>query len=66
VSQWTHPICTTDFKKERGEDVRPVRTVIREVKTCCWCGKETASGIYLRADPSELAHHRQHVESEGS
>jgi hypothetical protein len=29
----------------------PPTRVPNDVSTCCWCGKKTVAGIYLRGDP---------------
>jgi len=49
-SKWTHPICKFDFiRLEPGK----VATMVygAGIEICCWCGNETSSGIYYRADP---------------
>jgi hypothetical protein len=52
---WTHGICG-DCWNERNLGVEPVRIkpefAVQE--RCCYCGKETTSGIYIRADPRTL------------
>lgn len=60
-SNWTHPMCDPcwlEYDPARG----PVRLQesVRELETCCWCGRETRSGIYVRHDPAQLGHHQAH------
>ncbi len=50
---WTHPICWVCWVKMnpgRG----PATLTNLGGGTCCFCGNETASGIYVRHDPKEL------------
>lgn len=53
MSKWTHTICDVCW------DVlvpgrRATRMIDVERETCCRCGEETVSGIYMRADPGTL------------
>lgn len=34
----------------------PLREDKRELETCCFCGEETRSGIYVRVDPADVDH----------
>jgi len=48
-------MCNECWLKIRpGEE--PARLMNDEFETCCFCGKEHASGIYIRHDPKELSH----------
>lgn len=53
MSVWTHSICSECFK-ERYPDREPVRVKYTPVEQCCFCGKPTSMGIYIRFDPKEL------------
>lgn len=62
MSQWTHPICD-DCWMEQNPYREPMRLkLVDEVEACCWCGKVTESGIYLRADPTTVPLHEEHEE----
>ena len=52
---WTHRICEECWNK-RNPDREPVKVKSQydELKPCCFCGKETASGIFVRFDPKQL------------
>lgn len=54
-SRWTHPVCWPCWRARNGDDV-PTRLRTPEPELCCWCGQQTDSGIYLRADPNTLDH----------
>jgi hypothetical protein len=47
---------------EQFPDREPVRVTGSALvpERCCYCGERAASGIYLRADPSEPQHHTDH------
>lgn len=52
-SKWTHPMCDQCWGERQPGRV-PHRLVedVREDEVCCFCGKETRSGIYVREDPA--------------
>jgi len=50
MSKWTHAICQ-DCWDEQNPDRQAVRVVLGELERCCYCLEDTASGIYVRADP---------------
>ena len=52
MSRWTHNICT-DCWEETQDVVVPTRVIEADKEICCWCNKETTSGIYLRHDPDD-------------
>lgn len=57
MSKWTHPICEEDFQIETGQyPDTAARVVDPEVEICCFCGRATNSGIYIRQDPNTLVH----------
>ena len=61
-SDWTHAICETCYYAVRPDGV-PVRMVAseRRTETCCACGNDSDSGIYVREEPvlfSFCAHDR--------
>lgn len=51
---WTHSICISCWN-EKNPDRPAVAMVNVEKETCCFCLKETQSGIYIRQDPRELS-----------
>ncbi len=55
-SKWTHTICMPCFMRVTGktEAVTMTWDPTNDIEMCCWCGRETVSGIYLRADPAAL------------
>ena len=50
---WTHNICWRCYKKQ-NPGVEPARVKSTEIETCCFCGKATKAGIYVRSDPKVL------------
>lgn len=48
-SMWTHALCPECWAKQ-NPDREAVRMKEAPVEHCCRCGKETADGIYIRAD----------------
>lgn len=61
MTPWTHAIC--DHCYSIRYDVTPVR-VKPETETCCFCGKDTRSGIYVRQDPDLTPCGGKHGQSE--
>ena len=59
MSQWNHPMCDWCWYRDYGERV-PVRLKEPDKEVCCWCGRRTSSGIYVRADPVGVAKHHPH------
>jgi hypothetical protein len=53
MSDWTQPICDSDWINREGAR-RPIRLVpaVRVEEHCCDCGEPTMSGIYIRVDPA--------------
>jgi len=52
---WTHRICE-DCWNERNPDriATKIIPMYARVEECCFCHKDTASGIYIRHNPKEL------------
>jgi hypothetical protein len=52
---WTQPICDPCWKTEEG-DREPTRLLpnARSIEKCCYCGRDTLSGIYVRRDPATV------------
>lgn len=46
-SRWSHVICEECWFNREGDRV-PVQVNVGEPETCCFCGGETAAGIYIR------------------
>lgn len=55
MANWTHPICQADWDRTHP-DREPVRLrrEHRDPEICCFCGKPTIDGIYVREDPGVL------------
>lgn len=59
MSRWTHAICDPCFE-ERYPDREPVRLKYagqpeEPAELCCFCGRVTVGGIFVRADPLTVA-----------
>lgn len=56
MSDWTQPICAACWI-ERGPNRDPVSVTDGSLdpEVCCYCGKLTNSGIYIRVDPDTVA-----------
>ncbi len=56
--QWTHAACEDCFARvqarQSGMPGRPSRLVDPDLETCCYCGEQTTSGLYVRDDPQAL------------
>lgn len=53
--KWTHAICEGCWENEfphRGSP--PVALANAEVEHCCFCGIETANGVYVRHAPAGM------------
>jgi hypothetical protein len=53
MSKWTHSICTECWEKKypgRGAH----RLLKADTEKCCFCGKEHASGIFVREHPADM------------
>lgn len=54
-NRWNHSICQSCW-----DDRNPLRRAVQfvpeigEPKTCCFCGRPTKAGIYVRQDPAEM------------
>ena len=55
-SKWTHPICMPCYLRVTGKTsyTMVVPDKNQPVELCCWCGRETATGVYYRAEPEAL------------
>jgi len=49
---WRQPCCEGCWK--RKADSAPQRVTEHRRERCAWCGKQTCSGIYVRADPTTV------------
>jgi hypothetical protein len=55
MSRWTHAICDVCWvKREPGRQPFQIGAGLREKEKCCFCGKPTWAGIYIRTDPESL------------
>jgi len=50
MADWTHAICRRCWKRREPERM-PMCIVNPEEETCCFCGKKTNDGIYVRESP---------------
>ena len=53
VMGWTHPICDKCWE-ERNPDRMPYRFKEPKKYKCCYCGKETDSGIFIRENAKNV------------
>jgi hypothetical protein len=53
---WTQPVCDDDWAERNPDRPNPVRMnpEFTEQEQCCYCGKPTKSGIYVRVDPATV------------
>ncbi len=59
MSEWTHIIC--DDCWDARHPINPSRRLDSgDEGVCCFCGKQTYSGIYVREDPKNLMCKGQH------
>jgi hypothetical protein len=62
ASTRTHAACAACYGVlEPGRKPYQLAEDVREPETCCFCGAQTAEGIYYRADP-KIAQHCDHRE----
>lgn len=52
MNKWTHAICM-DCWMTKHPDRGPVKARDKVQETCCYCGRATLDGIYVRANPFE-------------
>jgi len=52
---WTQPICLGCYA-ERCPGREPLRMIDPPEERCCDCAMTTNMGVYLRVDPSTVAH----------
>ncbi len=50
---WMHVICV-DCWQDRNGNRQAVTINPPEKKDCCFCGRPTTSGIYIRENPKNL------------
>ena len=55
---WTHRMCDHCWSRSHKRD--PLRIKNDPIGKCCFCGKDTNSGIYVRYDPKELNCEKNH------
>lgn len=51
---WTQPICVTCWNIHNPNRLAHTMAEVCETETCCYCGKPTTSGIYVREDPKAV------------
>lgn len=62
MSKWNHSMCDSCWESYNPNERQPVRIVTRIVEVCCYCQKETVSGIYVRDYPDALSCKGEHAE----
>ena len=74
ASEWNHPICSFCWPAfiigQSGKLKTPCTLIDPESERCHFCGGDTRSGIYVRADPVEPpyspdSHHVGRLEGDG-
>lgn len=50
---WRQPICNTCWAA-RYPGAHAVRVVSADLERCCFCGRDTRSGIYVRVEPGTV------------
>lgn len=59
MSGWTHPICD-DCWDDRNPERLASRVQQGDIEHCCFCGRHTTSGIYIREEPDAIEDHVPH------
>ena len=55
MAEWTHLMCADCWNsRHHGDERKAVEGANSEPEPCCFCGKETTSGLYIRHDGREL------------
>lgn len=58
MSRWNHLMCAACWNADDRHVNKAVEGANSEAENCCYCGKPTTSGIWVRADPEMLdCHH---------
>lgn len=52
-NSWNHSMCYDCWRRERGLDI-PVRVKEHDPEICCFCGRWTIEGIFVRKDPAKM------------
>ena len=47
---WTHPMCNHCWLRIKGPTL-PNRSDVKEMERCCFCDRDTDSGISVRLAP---------------
>jgi hypothetical protein len=59
LSDWTHAICEVCWAERYGDQIAS-RVTPPEIEHCCYCGRHTTSGRYVRDDPNAIDGHEDH------
>lgn len=59
MSEFTHHFCDPCWRVTHGQRI-PYRVIDAADDVCCYCGRESSSGIYVREDPSLLPCRGEH------
>lgn len=60
MSLFNHAICHDCWvERNPGREAVVIDEAARgrDLVTCCYCGEDTTSGIWVREDPSDIPHH---------
>jgi hypothetical protein len=62
MSRWTHVICAECWNA-RNPERKAVAMICREEEICCYCGRRTTDGLYVRDNPDALPCKGEHPEA---
>lgn len=62
MAGWTHAVCEACWQYLHPNR-RPVRVKDSGRARCCYCGRSTVSGIFVRDDPGLTPHPKGHTEA---
>ncbi len=61
MSRWKHLMCAACWNERRDKYASVYTLAVEgansEGESCCWCGNNTTSGIWLREDPEKMSCH---------
>ncbi len=58
-NSWDHLMCAACWNADEGNIASGVNNALEgansEAEPCCYCGKDTTSGIWVRHDPAKIS-----------
>jgi hypothetical protein len=60
MATMTHSICDDCWVQDKPDRKAFRVPVPRDIETCCFCGVEHQSGIYIRAEPKQCLYNKFH------